>query len=80
MSKILYHVIGKKHERIGFMSHTHCILTLLDLKDTTITFPEDWMKEVHIKGIRSKVVSGILSFQPTHCYQCGHVFDSGIIY
>ena len=61
------------------MSHTHCIATLLDLKDKTITFPEDWMKEVIINGVRSKLISGILSFQPTHCYQCGHVFDSQII-
>ncbi|MCU7194822.1 transposase family protein, partial [Turicibacter sp. T129] len=61
------------------MSHTHCISTLLDLKDKTITFPEDWMKEVMINGVRSKLISGILSFQPTHCYQCGHIFDSNII-
>ena len=35
----------KKHERIGIMSHHHCISNLLDLKDKNITFPEDWMKE-----------------------------------
>ena len=61
------------------MSHAHCISTLLDLKDKTITFPEDWMKEVTINGVRPKVILGTLSFQPTHCYQCGHVFDSNII-
>ena len=37
------------------------------------------MKEVTINNVRSKVISGTLSFQPTHCYQCGHVFDSNII-
>ena len=37
-SQILYHVIDpKKHERIGFMSHNNCILTLLDLKDKKST-------------------------------------------
>ena len=62
------------------MSHTHCISTLLDLKDKTITFPEDWMKEVMINEVRSKLISGILSFQPTHCYQCGHIIDSSNIF
>ena len=61
------------------MSHTHCISTLLDLKDKTITFPENWMKEMMINRVRSKVILGTLSFQPTLCYQCGHVFDSEII-
>ncbi|UUF06892.1 transposase family protein [Turicibacter bilis] len=61
------------------MSHNNCILTLLDLKDKNITFSENWMKDVQINGIRSKVISGILSFQPTHCYNCGHLFDSQII-
>ena len=49
------------------MSHNNCILTLLDLKDKNITFSENWMEDVQINGIRSKVISGILSFQPTHC-------------
>ena len=52
------------------MSHNNCILTLLDLKDKNITFSENWMEDVQINGIRSKVISGILSFQPTHCYNC----------
>ena len=47
------------------MSHNNCILTLLDLKDKNITFSENWMEDVQINGIRSKVISGILSFQPT---------------
>ena len=38
MSQILYHVIGKKHERIEFMSHTPCISTLSDSNDKTINF------------------------------------------
>ena len=54
-SQILYHVIDqKKHERIGFMSHNNCILTLLDLKDKNINFSENWMKDVQINGIRSE--------------------------
>ncbi len=62
-SQILYHVIDqKKHERIGFMSHNNCILTLLDLKDKNITFSENWMEDVQINGIRSKVISGISLF------------------
>lgn len=61
------------------MSHNNCILTLLDLKDKNITFSENWMEDVQINGIRSKVISGILSFQPPHCYNCGHLFDSQII-
>ena len=44
------------------MSHNNCILTLLDLKDKNITFSENWMEDVQINGIRSKVISGILSF------------------
>ena len=62
------------------MSQTHCISTMLDLKDKNITFSEDnWIKDEMINGVRSKVVFGTLSFQTTHCYQCGHAFDSQII-
>ena len=43
------------------MSQTPCISTLLNLKDQMITFPEDWMKEVTLKGIRSQVNLGPLS-------------------
>ena len=61
-------------------THTHCIATMLDLKDKNITFSENnWIKDEIINGVRSKVVFGTLSFQPTHCYQCGHTFDSQII-
>ena len=61
------------------MSHTNCISTLLDLKDKNITFSENWIEELPINGVRSKVILGTLSFQPTHCYHCGHSFDSNII-
>ena len=61
------------------MSHTNCISTLLDLKDKNITFSENWIEELPINGVRSKVILGTLSFQPTHCYHCAHVFDSNII-
>ena len=61
------------------MSHNYCISTLLDLKDKNITFPENCILETQIKNVRSKLILGTLSFQPTHCYQCGHSFDSNII-
>ena len=37
------------------------------------------MKDININNVRSKVLSATLSFQPPHCYQYGHVFDSDII-
>ncbi|BEH90279.1 hypothetical protein T23_03810 [Turicibacter faecis] len=61
------------------MSHTNCISTLLDLKDKNITFSENCIQETQIKNVRSKLILGTLSFQPTHCYHCGHSFDSNII-
>ena len=61
------------------MSHTNCISTLLDLKDKNITFSKNCIQETQIKNVRSKLILGTLSFQPTHCYHCGHSFDSNII-
>lgn len=61
------------------MSHTNCISTLLDLKDKNITFSKNCIQETQIKNVRSKLILGTLSFQPTRCYHCGHSFDSNII-
>lgn len=62
------------------MSHNYCIASILDLKDKNITFPQDnYIREEIIKGVRSKVISATLSFQPPHCYSCHHLFDANII-
>ena len=39
------------------MSYHHYIATTLDLKDKNITFPEDWIKEVHIRRVIFKLCS-----------------------
>ena len=53
------------------MSHNHCILLSLDLKDKNIYFDSIFCEEQLIKGVRSKVYKGILTYNPSACPCCG---------
>lgn len=53
------------------MSHSHCTRISLDLKDENITFPEKYCEEKVVRGKRSKVYYGQLSYTPERCVNCG---------
>ncbi|MFI4080521.1 ISL3 family transposase, partial [Vagococcus fluvialis] len=53
------------------MSHNHCIRLSLDLKDKNIYFDSIFCEEQLIKGIRSKIYKGILTYTPSACPCCG---------
>ena len=66
----------KKLKGLSLMSHSYFTRKLLTIKDKHITFEEDYLEEVKIKGLTCFVFKGILSYQPTHCEHCGTLFDS----
>ncbi|MDT2747965.1 ISL3 family transposase [Vagococcus fluvialis] len=53
------------------MSHNHCIRTTLDLKDKNIYFDSIFCEEKMIKGVRSKLFKGVLTYNPSACPCCG---------
>ncbi|AOA02783.1 ISL3 family transposase [Carnobacterium maltaromaticum] len=53
------------------MSLTHCIRTLLDLKDKNISFPENYCEERVIKGRKTKLIYATLTYKPVCCTRCG---------
>lgn len=53
------------------MSHNHCIRTALDLKDKNIYFDSIFCEEKIIKGVRSKLFKGVLTYNPSACPCCG---------
>ena len=48
---------------------------MLELKDSNIFFKENFYYKEKIKGTTHKIFEGYLSYEPTHCYKCGVVFD-----
>jgi len=61
------------------MSHNYSIRNLLNIKDQNIFFDEHFCTEETVKGVKSKVFHGTLTYQPEACYVCGHIFDHQII-
>lgn len=57
------------------MSNQNYIIEMLELKDNNIHFYDNFYYKEKINGIYHKIFEGYLSFQPTHCYKCGSVFD-----
>ncbi|MDN6751249.1 MAG: hypothetical protein L0L95_13480 [Staphylococcus equorum] len=53
------------------LSTSNNIRILLDIQDPNIIFEDDWIKEGTYKGNNCKFVSGRLSYNPTHCKECG---------
>ena len=60
------------------MSHRNYILKILNLKDENIVFNENFYSEELIKGIRSQIYHGTLTYKPRTCPKCGCVFDKHI--
>ncbi|MGL4337131.1 MAG: hypothetical protein ACRCST_09590, partial [Turicibacter sp.] len=60
------------------MSHSHYIRLSLNIKDENIVFPHDFISEMKIKGVTSKVYHATLSYLPSHCPSCGAVCDNKI--
>ncbi|QVK17117.1 ISL3 family transposase [Mycoplasmatota bacterium] len=58
------------------MSQYNCIVKVLNLKDENISFNENFYSEEIIKGVRSQIYYGTLTYQPQYCYSCGCVFDN----
>ena len=61
------------------MSHHYSIRNLLNIKDNNIFFDKNFCTEETIKGVKSKIFHGTLTYQPEACYACGHIFDDQII-
>ena len=53
------------------MSQSHSIRFALDIKDKNITFGKNNCFEKRIKGKKSKVFYGKLTYHPKHCTNCG---------
>lgn len=60
----------------AYMSNQNYITEILELKDNNIHFYENYYHKEKIKGIVHKIFEGYLSYQPTHCYKCGCIFDN----
>ena len=43
---------------------------MLGLTDENITFPENWLEDVKIKGVTAQLIKGSLTYNPTHCEKC----------
>ena len=57
------------------MSNQNYIIEMLELKDSNIFFKENCYYKEKIKGVIHKIFEGYLSYNPTHCYKCGVIFD-----
>jgi len=58
------------------MSHSNYTRNILNIKDENITFEENCLKEVNIKGKIVKVFHGKLSYIPNVCPKCGCLYES----
>ena len=61
------------------MSQLNNTLKLLNLKDENIIFYNNYLKEGVIKGKRSLIFEGYLTYTPECCPCCGCVFDKNIV-
>src|SRR5699024_4662965 len=53
------------------LSISHNIRNLIDIQDTNIFFEDNCVKKGQFKGIQCKYVTGKLTYDPTHCENCG---------
>ena len=60
------------------MSQDYYILKTLNMKDENIHFHKEFVKEKYIKGKRSLVYRGYLTYIPECCPKCGTYFDNNI--
>lgn len=57
------------------MSNQNYIMEILELKDKNINFYENCYFKEKINNITHKIFEGYLTYQPSHCYKCGVMFD-----
>lgn len=62
------------------MSTSNSIRNLLDIQDTNIIFEDDCVKPGEHKGKACKYISGKLSYNPTHCKECGIENKDFVVY
>jgi len=60
------------------MSRDYYILKTLNMKDENIHFYEEFVTEEVIKGKRSLIYQGYLTYIPEYCPKCGTCFDEKI--
>lgn len=62
-----------------YLSHNYSIRSLLNLKDNNIFFLNNFVKDIIIKGVISKVFLAELTYSPAHCECCGSINNNSII-
>ena len=60
------------------MSQNYYILKTLNMKDENIHFYDEFVTEENIKGKRSLVYQGYLTYIPEYCPKCGTCYDEKI--
>ena len=58
------------------MTHTDYTKLVLNIEDENIYFNENCLEIVNIKGVKTKVFHGYLSYNPDYCPKCGCVNES----
>ena len=58
------------------MTHTDYTKLMLNIEDENIYFNENCLEIVNIKGIKTKVFHGYLTYTPEFCPKCGCVNES----
>ena len=58
------------------MTHTDYTKLMLNIEDKNIYFNENCLEIVNIKGIKTKVFHGYLTYIPNYCPKCGCVNES----
>ena len=57
------------------MSHSNYTRNILNIKDENITFEENCLELIKIKGITTKVFHGKLTYTPTFCPNCRCIYE-----
>ena len=57
------------------MSHSNYTRNILNIKDENITFEENCLELIKIKGVTTKVFHGKLTYTPTSCPNCGCIYE-----
>lgn len=57
------------------MSHSNYTRNIWNIKDENITFEENCLELIKIKGITTKVFHGKLTYTPTFCPNCRCIYE-----
>ena len=58
------------------MTHTDYTKLILNIKDENVYFNENCLEIVTIKGVKTKVFHGYLTYIPEYCPKCGYINES----